>query len=102
MPTDPRGAWFAWRTRHLEAEPLEAYEWGVKIGQRVAIERTAQWAGLVPLLQDVLDYLIESAIERDMAGASLTGVDGNGEADALPASAGPDPTVGRPSQQLAF
>jgi hypothetical protein len=36
----------------------------VAVGQRLAIERTARWAGLVPLLQDVLEYLTALAIER--------------------------------------
>jgi len=71
----------------------------VKIGQRLAIERTASWSGLVPLLQDVLDYLVETAIERaaDMGGADLTGVDGNGQGGRT-ANAAPDPTVGSPAQ----
>jgi hypothetical protein len=65
VSTDPRSAWYAWRSRSSQRDdPLANYEFGVRIGQRVAIERTASWAGLVPLLQDVLDYLIETAIER--------------------------------------
>jgi hypothetical protein len=69
--TDPRAAWYAWRTAAtkrgdpLSDDPLANYEFGVKIGQRLALERTASWSGLVPLLQDVLDYLVETAIEHE-------------------------------------
>jgi hypothetical protein len=81
-------------------DPLANYEYGVKVGQRLAIERTAAWAGLVPLLQDVLDYLIETAIQRDIdAGVNLTGVDGSSQATSL-AGAVPDPTVGRPGVEV--
>jgi hypothetical protein len=101
--TDPRGAWYAWRSRSSQRDdPLANYEYGVRIGQRVAIERTASWAGLVPLLQDVLDYLIETAIERDMGGgADLTGVDGSDQAVCPePADVVPDPTVGSSAAQV--
>lgn len=102
MATDARAAWWAWRKGSSWSEdPLANYEFGLKIGQRLAIERTASWAGLVPLLQDVLDYLIQTAVERDMgAGVDLTGVDGSGEVGAS-ASAVPDPTVEHPGVQEA-
>ena len=69
-PTDAMSAWFAWRAKYPERadDPIASYEFGVKIGQALAIERTASWAGLVPLLQDVLDYLIALAIEREAEG----------------------------------
>jgi len=110
VSTDPAGEWFRFWRSYLDKDedPRFRHTWerGVKVGQRVAIERTASWAGLVPLLQDVLDYLIETAIERaaDMGvGADLTGVDGTSEAGgASPASAGPDLTVGSPDTQVAF
>jgi len=64
--TDPRSVWYAWRHGSSSRDdPLANYEFGLRIGQRLAIERTASWAGLVPLLQDVLDYLIETAVERE-------------------------------------
>ncbi len=69
--TDPRSAWYAWRTAAtkrgdpMSDDPLANYEFGVKIGQRMALERTASWAGLVPLLQDVLDYLVQTAIDQE-------------------------------------
>jgi len=69
--TDPSAAWFAWRGALAKRgdpagdDPLANYEFGLKVGQRIALERTATWAGLVPLLQDVLTYLTELAIERD-------------------------------------
>lgn len=66
VPTDPRAAWYAWRSRAtMRDDPLSNYEFGLKVGQRMAIERTASWAGLVPLLQDVLDYLIDTAVQRE-------------------------------------
>jgi hypothetical protein len=103
VPTDPRAAWYAWRNagrNPLAYDPLANYEYGVKVGQRLAIERTASWAGLVPLLQDVLDYLIETAIQRDIdAGVNLTGVDGSSQATSL-AGAVPDPTVERPGVEV--
>jgi len=118
--TDPRSAWYAWRSRSSQRDdPLANYEFGVKVGQRVAIERTASWAGLVPLLQDVLDYLIETAIERAAGmgdGADLTGqaasdgraVGGSApevEAVTSPAPQSPEdgnPTVRSPDSQVAF
>jgi len=116
--TDPRSAWYAWRSRSSQRDdPLANYEYGVRIGQRVAIERTASWAGLVPLLQDVLDYLVETAIERtaDMGvGADLTGdASSKGEGERFApeveavASRAPQPletedlTVGSPDSQVA-
>jgi hypothetical protein len=69
VPTDPASEWFKWWKGYLasDEDPRFRHTWdrAVKVGQRVAIERTASWAGLVPLLQDVLDYLIETAIERE-------------------------------------
>ena len=96
--TDPRSVWYAWRHgSSVRDDPLANYEFGLKIGQRIAIERTAAWAGLVPLLQDVLDYLIETAIERnassDMGDGDLTGVDGSGHGGTDSTHAVPDLTV---------
>lgn len=101
VPSNSRSAWYAWRTAMAKRgdprsdDPLANYEFGVRIGQRMAIDRTAQWAGLVPVLQDVLDYLLELAIERDMdAGVDLTGTDGSSES-VVPVTGGavPDLTV---------
>lgn len=71
VSTNPRDVWYAWRTAMAKRgdpagdEPLACYEFGVHIGQKMALERTAKWAGLVPLLQDVQQYLIELAVERE-------------------------------------
>jgi hypothetical protein len=74
VTTDPRGAWFAWRTAMAKRgdprgdDPLACYEFGVHIGGRAAIERMTKLSRLVPLLQDLQDLLLESAVEREAEG----------------------------------
>ena len=78
VPTDPAAEFFRFRHGVLQGDDdprfRTTWERAIKVGQRVAIERTASWAGLVPLLQDVLDYLIETAIEKDAAAVELSSV----------------------------
>jgi hypothetical protein len=92
--TDPRAAWHAWRSRSaMRMDPLANYEFGLKVGQRLAIERTT---GIVPLLEDLRDYLGELAVGMGNTRADLTGVDGSGHGGAQTAHAVPDLTVGSP------
>jgi len=88
--TDPQTAWRAWRSRSaLRFDPLANYEFGLKVGQRMAYERATE---LVPLLEGVLEGMGSRA--------DLTGVDGSGHGGMQTAHAVPDLTVGSSAAQV--
>jgi hypothetical protein len=80
LARDPMAIWYAWRSRSaLRFDPQANYEFGLKIGQRLAIEQFA----------------------RDMgSGADLTGVDGSGHGGVQTAHAVPDLTVESSAAQV--
>ena len=65
---DPTGEWFRFWHGYLHADDdprfRATWERAFKIGQQVGHQQTKYWAGLVPLLEDLLAVERELAIER--------------------------------------
>jgi len=68
--TDPVAEWFKWWHVKLGADEdprfLETWERALKIGQRVGVQRTARWAGLMPILNDMHHFWMETAVDNDV------------------------------------
>lgn len=65
---DSTEEWFKFWHGYLHADEdprfLATWERALKIGQRQGYERTKYWAGLIPLLEDLLAVEHELAVER--------------------------------------
>ncbi|HKA57362.1 MAG TPA: hypothetical protein VKD28_02010 [Gemmatimonadales bacterium] len=75
---DVRGMYYAWRATHpvtadddqYEADPdrarLAAFAAGVKAGRRAMFRSSSAWINLEPMLEDLLNELVELRLEREM------------------------------------
>lgn len=68
VPTDAASEWFRFWHGYLHADEdprfLATWERALKVGRRLGYESTKYWAGLVPLLEDLLAVERELAIDR--------------------------------------
>jgi len=66
--TDAAAEWFRFWHGYLHADEdprfVATWERALKVGQKLGHERTKYWAGLVPLLEDLLAVERELAVER--------------------------------------
>jgi hypothetical protein len=72
-PHTADGAYYAWR--HLNPaqaeDPRVAFAAGTRSGRRAMFDDSARWIALEPLLQDVLDELVQLRIEREIAASDM-------------------------------